>query len=93
MARAAAHDGFFPVNLTSADQLAEAVAGVRALHNRGDGSRDGGRPFTSSCHSSTGSTPRHTPPQVPPGCYTDFDPATLTLDAVRGVLHDGPVLA
>ena len=98
MARAAAHDGFFPVNLTSADQLAEAVAGVRALHTGGDGSGDGSdgdgdRPFDIVVSLEHGVDPTAYTAAGATWLLTDFDPATLTLDAVRGVLHDGPVLA
>ncbi len=85
MARAAAHDGFFPVNLTSPDQLAEAVAGVGALHG------DARRAFDIVVSLERGVDPAPYTAAGATWLLTDFDPATLTLDAVRGVLRDGPV--
>jgi alkanesulfonate monooxygenase SsuD/methylene tetrahydromethanopterin reductase-like flavin-dependent oxidoreductase (luciferase family) len=86
MARAAAHDGFFPVNLTSPDQLAEAVSGVDAL-------RDAHRAFDIVVSLERGVDPAPYTAAGATWLLTDFDPATLTLDAVQGVLRDGPVRA
>ena len=87
MARAAAHDGFFPVNLTCADQLAEAVAGVSALREDAD------RPYDVVVSLERG---LDRAPYIAAGAtwlLSDFDPANLTLDLVRGVLREGPVRA
>ena len=84
MLRAAAHDGFFPVNLTSPDELAEAAAAVGSLR-AGDE-----RPFDVVTEVDPGADPA---PWVAAGAtwlLTATDPATLTLDAVRGILRDGP---
>ena len=84
--RAARYDGLFPVNVTSADQLAEQVALLRA--------EGGPVPTTGvfdvavalpagadlSAHRKAGAT----------WWLTDFDADTASLDSVRGVLRDGP---
>lgn len=82
--RAAAHDGYFPVNLTSVGQFADAVGYLREL--RGEATA----PFDIAVEVRPGADPA---PYVAAGatwCLTEFDPATLRLDTVRGVLRDGP---
>lgn len=82
--RAARHDGFFPVNLTSPDQLAEAVARV------GDLRADPVRPYDVAIDLTPGTDPA---PWVAAGAtwvLTDVDPATLRLDSVRRTVRDGP---
>jgi alkanesulfonate monooxygenase SsuD/methylene tetrahydromethanopterin reductase-like flavin-dependent oxidoreductase (luciferase family) len=82
--RAARHDGFFPVNLTSSDQLAEAVDRVVALRE------DPSRPFDVAIDLAPGVDPA---PWVAAGAtwvLTDLDPATLRLDAVRALVRGGP---
>lgn len=82
--RAARHDGFFPVNLTSPDQLAEAVSRV------GDLRTDPVRAFDVAIDLTLGADPD---PWVAAGAtwvLTDVDPATLRLDAVRGMVREGP---
>lgn len=84
MQRAAAHDGYFPVNLTSVEQFADAVGIVRELRG------DAGGSFDIAVEVQPGVDPA---PYVAAGatwCLTEFDPATLHLDTVRGVLRDGP---
>lgn len=83
--RAARHEGYVPVNLSDPDELAEAVAAVRAL--RGDLGRDAfdvvvGLPPGADLlpYARSGAT----------WWLTEFDPASLTLDRVRGVIQDGP---
>ncbi|NUU17891.1 LLM class flavin-dependent oxidoreductase [Cellulomonas humilata] len=82
--RAARHDGFFPVNLTSPDQLAEAVTRVGALRTDPDRSYDVAIDLA----------PETDPaPWVAAGAtwvLTDVDPTTLRLDAVRGMVRAGP---
>ncbi|WP_353950549.1 LLM class flavin-dependent oxidoreductase [Knoellia sp. S7-12] len=82
--RAARHDGFFPVNLTFPDQLAEAVARVESLRE------DPTRPFDVAIDLAPGTDPA---PWVAAGAtwvLTDLDPETLRLDAVRALVREGP---
>lgn len=87
MRRAARYDGFFPINLRDADQLAEVVAEVTAL--RAELGRD--------------NDPYDIAVAVPPGtdvaplaragatwCMAEFEPDELSVDLVRGVLREGP---
>jgi alkanesulfonate monooxygenase SsuD/methylene tetrahydromethanopterin reductase-like flavin-dependent oxidoreductase (luciferase family) len=85
MRRAAALDGFFPVNLSSPGEFADAVGQVEALRT-GDG------PFDYVCEVSPG---EDVAPYASAGatwCLTAFDPAALSVDHVRGVLRDGPAV-
>jgi len=83
MRRAARYDGFFPVNLTSPDQLAESVDYLGSLRDSLTGydvvvavePGDDVRPWESA-----GAT----------WCLTDFDPAVLRLSDVETVLREGP---
>ncbi|KQY47857.1 LLM class flavin-dependent oxidoreductase [Cellulomonas sp. Root137] len=82
--RAARHDGVFPVNLTSPDQLAEAVARVGALR------ADPELPYDVAIDLTPGTDPA---PWVAAGAtwvLTDVDPATLRLDPVRRMVREGP---
>ncbi len=86
MRRAARHDGFFPVNLQDADQLAAAVDAVRGL--RAETGAAG--PFDVVAALVPGTDPA---PYAAAGAtwwLTDFEPDAVTVDAVRGVLRDGP---
>ncbi|WP_370971149.1 LLM class flavin-dependent oxidoreductase [Amycolatopsis sp. cg9] len=83
MRRAARLDGYFPVNLDSADRFAEAVAGVEAL-------RTGTGPFDYVAEVRPG---QDGAPYARAGAtwlLTGFDPESLSVDRVRGVLRDGP---
>lgn len=85
--RAARHDGFFPVNLDHPDQLAAALDTVRGL--RAEAGATG--PFDVAVGLAPGVDPA---PYVAAGAtwwLTDFEPDTVTVDGVRGVLRDGPV--
>lgn len=87
MRRAARLDGYFPVNLTSADQFAEAVARVTALRE------DTSRPYDFAVEVEPG---QDATPYTDAGatwCLTAFAPDTLSLDHVRGVLRGGPPTA
>jgi alkanesulfonate monooxygenase SsuD/methylene tetrahydromethanopterin reductase-like flavin-dependent oxidoreductase (luciferase family) len=84
MRRAARVDGFFPVNLEHPDQLAEAVATVMAL-----------RPPTSAPYDVAIALPAGTDlaPYAKAGAtwwLAEFPWDDLSVDAVRGVLRDGP---
>jgi alkanesulfonate monooxygenase SsuD/methylene tetrahydromethanopterin reductase-like flavin-dependent oxidoreductase (luciferase family) len=82
--RAAQHDGVFPIDLPNADQLAEVVADVSAMRND----------TTSSYDVVVGLLPGiDAAPYVAAGAtwvMASFSPYGLTVDAVRGVLRDGP---
>ena len=76
--------GFFPVNLDHADQLAEAVAAIAGLRP----------PLAAPYDIAVGLPPGSDPaPYAAAGAtwwLPEFDPATVSLDQVRGVLRDGP---
>ncbi|TQM37645.1 LLM class flavin-dependent oxidoreductase [Pseudonocardia cypriaca] len=83
--RAARHDGFFPVNLEHPDQLAEVVTTVTEL-------REGKTtPYDVAVALPAGADPA---PYAEAGAtwwLAEFEPDTVSLDQVRGVLRDGPV--
>jgi alkanesulfonate monooxygenase SsuD/methylene tetrahydromethanopterin reductase-like flavin-dependent oxidoreductase (luciferase family) len=81
--RAARCDGFFPVNLESVDQFAQAVATVRDLRS------DSTAPYDIAVELPPGSD---VAPYVEAGAtwwMTAFEPG-VSLEEVRGVLRDGP---
>jgi alkanesulfonate monooxygenase SsuD/methylene tetrahydromethanopterin reductase-like flavin-dependent oxidoreductase (luciferase family) len=81
--RAAQHDGVFPIEVESPDQLAEVVADVRAL-------RTSDAPYDIVIGRPPGEDPA---PYARAGAtwwLVAFGPFDLRLDAVRGVLTDGP---
>lgn len=82
--RAARYDGVFPIGVDSPDKLAEIVADLTELRPEGTGDFDiavGGRPgVDSSGYEQAGAT----------WWMVSFSPYDLTVDAVRGVLRDGP---
>ena len=81
--RAVRHEGFFPVNLTSPDQLADVVATL-AVPSRIPHRYD----ITVAVSPSTDVRPYATAGAT--WCLTDFDPATLRLADVRAVIDAGP---
>jgi alkanesulfonate monooxygenase SsuD/methylene tetrahydromethanopterin reductase-like flavin-dependent oxidoreductase (luciferase family) len=81
--RAARLDGFFPANQESPDQFAEMVATVKSLRP------DPAAPYDVAVTFPAGVDPA---PYAAAGAtwwLTDFEPE-VRLDAVRGVLRDGP---
>lgn len=84
MRRAARLDGFFPVNLSSPDEFAEAVAKVEALRE------DRSRPYDYVAEVAPGEDV--TRYQDATWCLTNFDPEKISVDHVRGVLRDGPAV-
>jgi alkanesulfonate monooxygenase SsuD/methylene tetrahydromethanopterin reductase-like flavin-dependent oxidoreductase (luciferase family) len=81
--RAARYDGFFPVNLTHPDQLAEVTATITGLR------QDPAAPYDIAIALPLGTDPA---PYATAGAtwwLTKFDPQ-VSLDQVRGVLRDGP---
>ncbi len=82
--RAARYQGFVPVNLDHPDRLAEVVATISGLRS------DPAAPYDVAIGLPPGTDPV---PYAEAGAtwwLTDFDPRTLSLDRVRGVLRDGP---
>ena len=82
--RAATRDGFFPVNGAHPDELAAVAAALDELRGGSTGPFDlvVGLPDAAdaAAFAAAGAT----------WWLTDFDPATVTVDEVRGVLKDGP---
>lgn len=82
--RAPRYQGFFPVNLDHPDQLAEAAAALAGLRPRP------AAPYDIDAALPPGTDPA---PYAQAGAtrwLPEFDPATVSLDQVRGVLRDGP---
>ncbi len=84
MRRAARLDGFFPVNLTSPDQFAEVVDQVNALREDHD------RPYDFAVEVEPGADVTSYVDAGATWCLTGFDPHSISVDEVRGVLRDGP---
>lgn len=82
--RAARVDGYFPIELSGPDQLAELVATVRGLRP------DPGAPYDVAVPLRPGGDPAAYVAAGATWCLTDFEPEALALDRVRGVLRDGP---
>ncbi|GIF66298.1 hypothetical protein Ais01nite_43330 [Asanoa ishikariensis] len=82
MQRAARHDGYVPVNLEHPDQLAEAAAMIAGLRAPG--------PFDIAVELAPGND---LAPYAAAGAtwwLTAFDPESVTVDEVRGVVRAGP---
>lgn len=85
MRRAARHQGYVPINLEHPDQLAEVVARIDDLRGA-----NGEEPYDIVVGLSPETDPQ---PYAAAGAtwwITEFDPATLTVDRVRGVIREGP---
>ena len=83
MRRAAAHDGYFPVNLDNVDQLAEAVELVHRYRGPNAAS------FDVAVEIEPGADPAPYQAAGATWCLTGFGPGATT-DRVRGVLRAGP---
>ncbi|MER7247432.1 LLM class flavin-dependent oxidoreductase [Kribbella sp. NPDC000426] len=81
--RAARYDGFFPVNLTSPDQLAEPVAVLRESRGNLD-------EFDIAVALEPDVDPRPYAAAGATWCLMDVDPTTLRLADVRAVIAAGP---
>jgi alkanesulfonate monooxygenase SsuD/methylene tetrahydromethanopterin reductase-like flavin-dependent oxidoreductase (luciferase family) len=82
--RAARYDGFFPVNLEHPDQLAEIAATTNSFRSHLTG------PYDIAVALPPGTDPE---PYVRAGAtwwLSEFAPDGLSIDHVRGVIHDGP---
>ena len=82
--RAATRDGFFPVNVAHPDELAAVAAALDELRGGSTG------PFDLVVGLSAGADVAAFAAAGATWWLTDFDPATVTVDEVRGVLKDGP---
>jgi alkanesulfonate monooxygenase SsuD/methylene tetrahydromethanopterin reductase-like flavin-dependent oxidoreductase (luciferase family) len=91
MRRAARHQGFFPIELDHAEQLAEIVADLAAL--RREAGKDPTEPYDVVVALPPGSDPA---PYVAAGAtwwLVEFPWDALSVDQVRGVIRDGPAAA
>jgi alkanesulfonate monooxygenase SsuD/methylene tetrahydromethanopterin reductase-like flavin-dependent oxidoreductase (luciferase family) len=88
MRRAARYDGFFPINLDSANQLAEIVAGMRLL--REEAGRAPAEPFDLVVALESGIDPA--PYREAGATWSLVAPEweATSVDHVRGVIRDGP---
>jgi hypothetical protein len=84
--RAARVDGYFPVEVRHADQLAEIVETIRGLR------QDPTAPFDIAMPLPPGVDPAAYVAAGATWCLTELDPEAITLDHVQGVLRDGPTL-
>jgi alkanesulfonate monooxygenase SsuD/methylene tetrahydromethanopterin reductase-like flavin-dependent oxidoreductase (luciferase family) len=86
--RAARYQGFFPVNLEGADQLAEIVSDLGAL--RREAGKDPTEPYDVVAALPPGADPA---PYAAAGAtwwVVDFPADAVSVDQVRGVIADGP---
>jgi alkanesulfonate monooxygenase SsuD/methylene tetrahydromethanopterin reductase-like flavin-dependent oxidoreductase (luciferase family) len=91
MRRAARHDGFFPVNVKHPDELAEIAATITGL--RLHEQADAGGPYDVAVAMPPGTDPA---PYAKAGAtwwLAEFEPETISLGQVRGVIRDGPAPA
>lgn len=83
--RAARHDGFFPINIEHPDQIADIATTITDLR----------QPRTTPYDIAVALPPGTDPmPYAKAGAtwwLAEFDPDTMSLDQIRGVLRDGPV--
>jgi alkanesulfonate monooxygenase SsuD/methylene tetrahydromethanopterin reductase-like flavin-dependent oxidoreductase (luciferase family) len=88
MRRAARYDGFFPVNLESADQLAEIVSRLGAL--REEAGRAPGDPFEVIAELAPGTDPAPYREAGATWCLAAPEWDGISVDGVRGVIRQGP---
>jgi alkanesulfonate monooxygenase SsuD/methylene tetrahydromethanopterin reductase-like flavin-dependent oxidoreductase (luciferase family) len=85
--RAARHDGFFPVNLQHPDQLAEIISDLTVLRAESGKARE---PYDVVAALPPGTDPN---PYAAAGAtwwLVEFPWDAVSVDQVRGVIHDGP---
>jgi alkanesulfonate monooxygenase SsuD/methylene tetrahydromethanopterin reductase-like flavin-dependent oxidoreductase (luciferase family) len=85
--RAARFDGYFPVNLESPDQVANAVDALGTLRE----SHGPTEPFDIVVPCAPGTDVAAYADAGATWWLTDFDPDVLTIDRVRAVIDDGPL--
>jgi alkanesulfonate monooxygenase SsuD/methylene tetrahydromethanopterin reductase-like flavin-dependent oxidoreductase (luciferase family) len=88
MRRAARYDGFFPVDLESADQLAEIVARVGAL--RQEAGRAPDEPYEVIAEHEPGTDPAPYRDAGATWCLAAPEWEGISVDGVRGVIREGP---
>jgi alkanesulfonate monooxygenase SsuD/methylene tetrahydromethanopterin reductase-like flavin-dependent oxidoreductase (luciferase family) len=86
--RAARYDGFFPIRLESADQLAEIVAGVRAF--REEAGRAPEEPFEVIAEIEPGDDPVPYREAGATWLLVAPDWEEKSIDALRGLIREGP---
>jgi alkanesulfonate monooxygenase SsuD/methylene tetrahydromethanopterin reductase-like flavin-dependent oxidoreductase (luciferase family) len=84
--RGARYDGFFPVNLECPDQLAETAATISGLRQHTTA------PYDIAVALPPGADPVPFAKAGATWWLTDFEPESVSLDQVRGVLRDGPAV-
>ena len=89
MRRAARYDGFFPIRLESADQLAEIVARVGAL--REEAGRDRDEPYEVIAELEPGDDPAPYREAGATWLLVAPDWEENSVDRVRKVIREGPV--
>jgi hypothetical protein len=82
--RATRVDGFFPLGLQGPNQLAEIAATITRLRP------DPTAPYDIAVEMPPAEDPAGYAAAGATWAMTEFDPETMTLDLVRGVLRDGP---
>jgi alkanesulfonate monooxygenase SsuD/methylene tetrahydromethanopterin reductase-like flavin-dependent oxidoreductase (luciferase family) len=86
MRRAARFDGYFPIGVRHPDQIAELHEKIRDLR------ADPTAPYDIVVPVAPGADPAAYAATGATWCLTELDPEEMTLDHVRGVLKDGPVI-
>ncbi|MFZ0384226.1 MAG: TIGR03619 family F420-dependent LLM class oxidoreductase [Solirubrobacteraceae bacterium] len=86
--RAARYQGFFPVNLEHHDQLTEIIAQLTAL--RHEAGNDPAEPYDVVAALPPGSDPATYAAAGATWWVVDFPGEAVSVDQVRGVIHDGP---
>jgi hypothetical protein len=84
--RGARYDGFFPVNIECPDQLAETAATIAGLRQHTTA------PYDIAVALPPGADPVPFAKAGATWWLTDFEPESVSLDQVRGVLRDGPAV-
>jgi alkanesulfonate monooxygenase SsuD/methylene tetrahydromethanopterin reductase-like flavin-dependent oxidoreductase (luciferase family) len=87
MRRAARYDGFFPIRLESADQLAEIVARLRALGE--EAGRNPGEPYEVIAQLDPGVDPATYREAGATWLLAALDSERISVDRVRGVIREG----
>ncbi|GAA0932143.1 hypothetical protein GCM10009557_94760 [Virgisporangium ochraceum] len=85
--RASRLDGYFPIDLDHPDQLAELVATLSDLRGTATG------PYDVAVALPPGTDPSGYLAAGATWWMPDLDPGTLSVDLVRGILRDGPVVS
>lgn len=82
--RAARYDGFFPINLTHPDELAEAVEGVQEFRD------DPTAPYDVVVALPPGTDPRPYAAEGATWCLTELDPDAIRRAEVEAIIAEGP---